>query len=136
MYLAKIEAAELFQALSDRTRLRIMRIMISMPNEEICLCDMTDTLMEPEPNISRHLKVLRQSGLIQAEKQGRWVYHSLVPSDTLELFYNVVKGLPDSEGIFKRDLMNFKMVLKQRATLRCDRTSSMAVIESGKVNKI
>jgi hypothetical protein len=80
MYKVNIEPTEIFKALSDPTRLRILRVLVSMPNEEACLCDLTDALSEPEANISRHLKTLRNSGLLMAEKEGRMVYHRLVPT--------------------------------------------------------
>lgn len=123
MYQMKTEPTDVFQALSDMTRLRIMRVMVSMPKEEICLCEVTDALKEPEPNVSRHLKALRQSGLLAAEKEGRWVYHRLVPSEAAHLFYNVVRSLPDTEGLFAKDLARFRLELKKRTSARCKRTS-------------
>jgi len=123
MYQMKIDPTDIFQSLADRTRLRIMRVMVSMPKEEVCLCEVTDALEEPEPNVSRHLKSLRQSGLLAAEKEGRWVYHSLVPSKAAHLFYNIVKSLPDKEGVFEKDLARFKLEIKKRASARCKRAS-------------
>ena len=122
MYQMKIESTDLFQMLADKTRLRIMRVMVSMPKEEICLCEVTDVLEEPEPNVSRHLKALRQSGLLAAEKEGRWVYHRLVLTDTVRLFYKIVENLPDTEGLFERDLARFKIEIKKRNLARCQKT--------------
>ena len=124
MYQIKIDPTDIFQALSDKTRLRIMRAMVSLPREEICLCEATDALDEPEPNVSRHLKSLRQSGLLAAQKEGRWVYHRLVPSGPTQLFYKIIKDLPDTEGLFERDLARFKMDIKKRASARCQKSSA------------
>lgn len=121
MHQTKIEPTEIFQALADRTRLRIMRVMVSMPKEEICLCEVTDALEEAEPNVSRHLKSLRQSGLLSAEKEGRWVYHRLVPSESAQLFYNIIGDLPDTDGLFAKDLARFRIELKKRTSTRCQR---------------
>lgn len=125
MYQMKVEPTDIFQALADRTRLRVMRILVSMPNEEICLCELTDILEESEPNISRHLKSLRQSGLLSAEKEGRWLYHRLVPSEGTRSFYRLVKSLPDAEGIFAMDLARYKAELGKRTSARCKGNNGM-----------
>lgn len=119
MYQTKIEVTDIFQALGEKTRLRIMRIMVSLPREEACLCDMTDALLEPEHNISRHLKTLRQVGLLSAYKDGRWVYHQLVSNSNLKGFYKLVANLPDSDGVFANDLKRFKAELERRAARKC-----------------
>lgn len=124
MYIINVEPTEVFKALSDKTRLRILKILVSMPHEEVCLCEMTDALQEPEPNVSRHLKALRQSGLLVAEKEGRWVYHRLVPSKKMEIFYHVITKLPDKDGFFKKDLSRFKSEIKKRTSDRCRRGSA------------
>lgn len=121
MYQIKIDPTDIFQSLADRTRLRIMRILVSMPKEEACLCELTGALEEAEPNVSRHLKSLRQSGLLAAEKEGRMVYHRLVPSKEAHLFYNVIKNLPDDDGVFENDLAKFKIEFKKRISTRCKR---------------
>ena len=124
MYQINVEPTEIFKALSDQTRLRILRVLVSMPREEVCLCEMTDALQEPEPNVSRHLKALRQSGLLMAEKEGRWVYHRLVPSKVMLPFYKVIASLPDKDGSFKKDLSGFKSEIKKRTSDRCRRGNS------------
>ncbi len=124
MYNVNIESTEIFKVLSDKTRLRILRVLVSMPNEEACLCDLTDALLEPEVNISRHLKILRNTGLLMAEKEGRMVYHRLVPTKESKLFYNMIAALPDPDGYFKEDLSKFKVELKKRSYDRCRRSSA------------
>lgn len=119
MYQSKIEATEIFQALAERTRLRIMRVMVALPREEACLCDITDGLLEPEHNISRHLKILRQVGLLSAYKEGRWVYHQLVESPQMKPFYKVIAKLSDTDSTFAADLKRFKSELEKRAAVRC-----------------
>lgn len=77
--------------------------------------------------MSRHLKSLRQSGLLAAEKEGRWVYHRLVPSESAHLFYNIVKNLPDTDGLFAKDLARFRLEIKKRTSVRCQRVSEVPV---------
>lgn len=108
-----------FQALTDATRLRMIRLLIDT-KQEACLCEFVDSLLEPEYKLSRHLKVLRQAGLIKAKKEGRWVYHSLV-SDIpfLKSLYQTISALPDTGGFFKKDFTNFKKRLAMREEGRC-----------------
>ena len=69
MHVVKIPIEDVFQALSDSTRLRIVRLM-AVTNEEACLCELVDSLLEPQYKLSRHLKILRQAGLLDSEKEG------------------------------------------------------------------
>jgi ArsR family transcriptional regulator len=68
-----------FRAISDRTRLRILYLLLG---GEICVCDLVDIIMVPQPTASRHLAYLRRAGLVAAEKRGLWMYYSLVPAKT------------------------------------------------------
>lgn len=119
MYQIKIEPIDIFQALAERTRLRIMRVMVALPRSEACLCDMTDALLEPEHNVSRHLKILRQVGLLAANKEGRWVYHQLINDPQIRQFYKLIENFPDTDGTFAKDLKRFKFELEKRAAVRC-----------------
>ncbi|AHI06553.1 transcriptional regulator, ArsR family protein [Bdellovibrio bacteriovorus W] len=124
MYSVKVNPADLFQSLGEPTRLRIIRLAVSLPKEEFCLCDLKDALQDLESNISRHLKVLRQCGLLTAEKEGRWVYHRLVPSKAIEPFYTLVKTLSDQDGVYAEDLLRMKSELKKRNSDRCRKSIS------------
>ena len=119
MHLLKAQPETIFQALSDSTRIRVVRLLAAT-NEEACLCELVDSLVEPEYKLSRHIKILKNSGLLTARKDGRWVYHRLVDKvPYLESLYETVKYLPDDEGFFKKDLVNFKKRMKIREEGRC-----------------
>ena len=64
----------LFKALADRTRLRILGLLLS---GEICVCDIYSTLSIGQPKASRHLAYLRRAGLVLARKDGLWVHYRL-----------------------------------------------------------
>ena len=69
----------LFQALADRTRLRLLNLMAS---GELCVCYFIEILGEPQPKISRHLAYLRRAGLVSARRDGKWIHYSLArPAD-------------------------------------------------------
>ena len=66
----------LFRALGDRTRLRILGLLVS---GEVCVCDIHESLKIPQPKTSRHLAYLRRAGLVEARKKGLWVHYRLAP---------------------------------------------------------
>ncbi|MCL4470828.1 MAG: metalloregulator ArsR/SmtB family transcription factor [Gammaproteobacteria bacterium] len=119
MHSINIQPQEVFQALADPTRIRIARLL-AHTGEEACLCELVDSLMEPQYKLSRHLKILRQAGLLSAEKDGRWVYHRLVGGVShLDRLYDMLKALPDSDNLFANDLANFQNRMCLREDGRC-----------------
>lgn len=69
------EAARLFRALADETRLAIL---VQLRKQgEVCACDFLACCELAQPTVSHHLKVLREAGLVNAEKRGLWVHYSL-----------------------------------------------------------
>ena len=119
MHLITIQSDTVFQALADETRLRIIRLMVET-SEESCLCELVDSLLEPSYKLSRHLKTLRQAGLLSSQKEGRWVYHRLVAEPPyVKLLYGVVRALPDPEGVYSADLARFHERLCLREGGRC-----------------
>ena len=68
---------QLFKNLSDETRLGIVLLLREMG--ELCVCDLCTALDQSQPKISRHLAMLRESGLLLDRKQGKWVHYRLSP---------------------------------------------------------
>jgi len=119
MHIITINSEALFQALSDGTRLRIVRLLVTT-NQEICLCELVDALLEPQYKLSRHLKALRQAGLLTSQKEGRWVYHRLAEKpDYLQQLYSLVCSLPDADDIYSTDLSHFNDRMQLREDGRC-----------------
>jgi ArsR family transcriptional regulator, arsenate/arsenite/antimonite-responsive transcriptional repressor len=73
------ELAQVFKALGDPVRLRLMSLIGARDGGEVCVCDLTSAFDLSQPTISHHLKVLREAGLIDSERRGTWVYYRLVP---------------------------------------------------------
>jgi ArsR family transcriptional regulator, arsenate/arsenite/antimonite-responsive transcriptional repressor len=67
-------AVSLFHALSDETRLEILH---RLKNGEQCVCDLMDALKSAQSRLSFHLKVLKEAGLIEDRREGRWMYYAL-----------------------------------------------------------
>ena len=71
----EISPLQLFKTLSDETRLGIVLLLREMG--ELCVCDLCTALEQSQPKISRHLAMLRESGLLLDRKQGKWVHYRL-----------------------------------------------------------
>ena len=86
----------IFKALSEETRIRILSLL---RHGELCVCDITESLKMTQPNISFHLAMLKESGLIKDRKNGRWIHYSLNESDMFTRFllmgiFERMKGIP------------------------------------------
>lgn len=66
--------AEIFKALSDPTRLKIIQ---ALELEELCVCDIASLIRLTQPSISHHLKALRQSGMVKYRKSGKMALYSI-----------------------------------------------------------
>lgn len=67
---------DVLKALSDKTRLRTMWVL-QRAHSELCVCEIIDALDENQYNVSRHLRILKNAGLVRENKQGRFVFYSL-----------------------------------------------------------
>ena len=72
-----LTSLQLFKNLSDETRLGIVLILRTMG--ELCVCDLCTALDQSQPKISRHLAMLRESGILLDSKHGKWVHYRLSP---------------------------------------------------------
>lgn len=70
--------APVLAALADPVRLRIVSILLAAPDGTSCGCDLEEPLGLSQPTVSHHLKVLREAGLVEGERRGRWVHYQVV----------------------------------------------------------
>ena len=68
------DLACLFAALSDRTRLRLLNLM---NGREVCVCYFVEILKQSQPKVSRHLAYLRNAGVVNARREGKWMHYSI-----------------------------------------------------------
>ena len=68
------DVVKAFHALSDETRLQIIGLL---RNGEKCVCDLTEALDAAQSRLSFHLKTLKDAGIVNDRKAGRWVYYTL-----------------------------------------------------------
>jgi ArsR family transcriptional regulator len=63
-----------FHALSDPLRVKVIDLL---RDRELCVCDLCEALSVSQSKLSFHLKTLKETQLVQARQEGRWIYYSL-----------------------------------------------------------
>jgi ArsR family transcriptional regulator len=91
--------AELFHALSDETRLALLDML---RGGETCVCDLQSALGAAQSRLSFHLKVLKDAGLVDDRREGRWSYYRITPEALREVHDLAVAMQPVVES--KRSL--------------------------------
>ena len=86
-----------FKALSEETRLRILKLL---ENGELCVCDIVAALDMVQPKVSFHLNALKEAGFLKDRKQGRWTHYRLDDSDFFKrsLLLSVFERIPKEAG--------------------------------------
>lgn len=116
------EELNLFRALSDETRLRVM---VLLSERELCVCQLEWALGLTQAKVSRHLTVLKNAGLVQDRREGLWIFYSLTnPKNELEkaIHKYLKEYFVKKYELFKKDLANMKKCvvkpLERLTTLR------------------
>ena len=73
-----MKTEKVFRALSDRTRLHLMLLLLG--EDRLCVCELVHALDASQSRISRHLGQLRDLGMVLDERRGQWVYYRLHPA--------------------------------------------------------
>lgn len=129
----RFAVVELFKALGDKNRLRLVNIL---SYAELCVCEIEVMLELNQSNISRHLKKLKDAGIISASKDAQWIHYRL--SDDFELENSLLtEYLTDEFGkndVFTSDIERYN--LYKESSLNCqhireDRNNVLDLIKSG-----
>lgn len=94
---------QFFKCLADDTRLRCVTLLHL--KGKLCVCELTAALALSQPRVSRHLALLRQSGLLLDSREGQWVYYRInpdLPSWASPLLNNALSAVQSSET-FEKD---------------------------------
>jgi len=79
--------ADMFKSLGDPTRLSIFSLLASHSEKKLCVCCIAKKLGISQPAISQHLKVLKNVGLVDPNREGFKVHYS-INKDVLITFKN------------------------------------------------
>jgi ArsR family transcriptional regulator len=86
-----VQLEQVFKALADRHRVKILNRLLAAGGEAVCVCDFEELLGLKQSTVSYHLKQLLDAGIVEREKRGSYAYFSLSPGalerirDLLEL---------------------------------------------------
>jgi ubiquinone/menaquinone biosynthesis C-methylase UbiE len=108
-----LKLAALFQALADPTRLRILALLRAM---ELSVGELAQLLGQSQPRVSRHVRILSDSGLVGRRKEGSWVYLQLADPGRTESLFATAQGLdPEAEQLFAADAARLDSIRTDRA---------------------
>lgn len=101
------ELVNIFKALSDETRIKILAMLIW--EGELCVCDFENVLEITQSKTSRHLRYLLHAGLLEDERRGIWVYYRFnqdMPDYGKEMLNFIAKIINNKEFINLKNKMN------------------------------
>jgi len=95
---------QIFKALSEEARLRILNLIIEAG--ELCVCDLQRVLGFTQTKVSRHLAYLKHSGILQHRRIGGWMLYSLLDADdpAKKLIFKELRDVFLSEPVLQKDL--------------------------------
>ncbi len=111
-------ATRLFGALSDEHRLRML---LALRHGELCVCQLIELMGLSPSTVSKHLSILRDAGLLDSRKEGRWVYYRMADSP---VFPMIGKKAPP----FFQSLEKSEPVQADDRRLRCIRKMNMEAL--------
>ena len=108
--------ADLFQVFADPTRLRVLNLLLH--KKELCVCDLSVVLEETQPKVSRHLAILRKSGLVSVRDEGKWKFYALGRdrSRLQQKLVRTIRAIEDETSDFHADRARMDGLVLQ---LRC-----------------
>jgi len=119
MELTVAQTRDLFAVLGEHLRLRLA-CCLALAKEGLCVCELVDALQVSQPNVSRHLKLMKSAGLAEERREGRWVYYAL--KNARHPFFESIRCCVDSVcccADIQEDLRRLRARLKLRSGGKC-----------------
>lgn len=107
------EILRFFKTLSDPTRLRIILLLLG---KDLCVCELTFILKMSQSRVSHQLRILRDAGLVEDKRDGKWMIYGIPPGsrDTLRPLLDLFGKEERMESVERlRDLKNLNLCLKE-----------------------
>jgi len=82
---------QISKAFSDLNRIKITALI--QREHDLCVCEICDTLDLSQPLVSRHLKQLKEAGILQSHQEGKWIIYAITkqPSELLMKYLEEIK---------------------------------------------
>jgi ArsR family transcriptional regulator len=105
-------------ALADETRWRLLRLLFDEP---LCVCELADILGLPQSSASSHLQILRQAGLLESERRGKWIYYRVARArrPLLRQLSETFQAGPSNSRVLASDAARARKRLAARAASCC-----------------
>src|ERR1700688_974676 len=76
--------ARIAKALGDPVRPPLVDVLRQHAGK-VCVCELVPLFDLAQPTVSHHLKVLREAGIVDSEREGLWAYYYVIPDALKEL---------------------------------------------------
>ncbi len=83
-------SSRIFKALSDPSRLRMMRLLAV---RDLCVCEVMAALDMTQPTASHHLNILEDTGLLRAKREGKWTFYGIAEPSLVDLIERIGRRL-------------------------------------------
>ena len=118
------EIIDITKALSDANRVRALMLLTDGP---LCVCQIIEMLGLAPSTTSKHMSILRQVGLVEGDKQGRWMHYSLPTKNASiqakKAIQWVISGL-DNDSLIQQDKIKLQKLLKMDKEALCRKQRS------------
>jgi len=112
------------KALSDETRLRLVNLLL---NNELNVNEIASVMEMGQSRVSRHLKILTDSGILSSRRDGLWVFYRAVRHGDGKEFLDSISGIITSDKELKQDLTNLESLIKSREKSKNEFFDSIAL---------
>ena len=104
---------KVFRALGDKTRLRVYLFLLQ---GELCVCELVAILGLEQSRISHSLRILKEAGLVDSCREGKWIIYSVNPKMNKN---EVIQGLKKELKLSTTDLKNFTKCKQEKIRKKC-----------------
>ncbi|MBN1895555.1 winged helix-turn-helix transcriptional regulator [bacterium] len=104
----------IFKALSDQNRIRILKMLQSRP---LCVCEITSILGLATSTVSKHLSILKTSGLISDRKDAKWVNYEIDLNSgdpEVDRVLRLMRGMLEKDEVIRTDRKKVTTVDRNR----------------------
>lgn len=95
------QASQILSVLGNPFRLRLILVL---GNQEACVCHLEKALKKRQAYISQHLMVLREAGLLETRRDGKYIYYRLASRKILE----IIRSAAMAAGIKPSDFPHYE----------------------------
>jgi ArsR family transcriptional regulator len=103
-----MDMCEVFKALGDETRLRIMALLAQ---QELCVCVICEALRIPQPTASKHLNRLRVAGLIRCRRLSQWCFYRVSDTFAVSPLFGCLTKLWEETRQYNGDITRLQALL-------------------------